>query len=361
MTAIWRMIKLEDIALKTELFGKTADNQKVELITLENTDVKLAVSTLGAALVSLEVLDNKGNFTDVAAGFDSVKAYETQKKYIGAVIGRYANRIAGGCFSLGGKQYTLEKNEPPNHLHGGTVGFHNKVWQAIEISDGVCFSLQSHHLEGGYPGNLNVKVSYILSGNTMTIKYVAESDQDSICNLTSHAYFNLNGHAGEDVTNHILKLYSAAFTPVINSECIPSGEIIPVKNTPMDFKDFTKVGSRINDKYEQLVFGNGYDHNWVVDGEIGTMRPAADIYSPSTGIRMKTATTMPGIQFYSGNRLGGAPAGKNNTVYRNRSAFCLESQYYPNSPNTSEFPQASIKKNEEWSHTTSFEFSIKSK
>lgn len=337
-------------------FGQTRGGRDAGLITLENETVRCLITTYGGALVSLEVPDAEGRRRDIVLGFDSIKAYEEQNKYIGALIGRYANRIGGSGFTLDGKRYRLDPNEPPNHLHGGSGGFDKRVWDAYEIPDGVQLTLSSPDLEGGYPGNLGVSVSYRLEGKKLILQYEAVSDRDTICNLTNHSYFNLNGHGAGTAMGHMLKLYSREFTPVSGSSCITTGELLPVEGMPMDFRSFRRLGERIDSDYEQLVFGGGYDHNWVVEGMPGVLRPAAEVYSPESGIFMRVDTTMPGIQLYTGNYLDGCPAGKGGAVYGKRDALCLETQFYPDSPNKPGFPQPTLRRGEVWRQETVFSF-----
>jgi aldose 1-epimerase len=316
------------------------------------------LTTYGAAIVALKVQDAKGEWRDVVLGFDSIDAYERQDKYIGATIGRYANRIGGSSFTINGEACRLEQNEPPNHLHGGNIGFDKRVWTPHPVQDGVRFTLSSRHLDGGYPGNMDAEVCFTLKDSELTIRYKAASDMDTVCNLTNHSYFNLDGHDGSTILDHIMKLSGQAFTPVAGHECIPDGSIVPVDGTPMDFRAFTRIGERIDNDYGQLLFGRGYDHNWVVDGEPGTLRPAAEVYSPKSGILLRVDTTLPGIQFYSGNYLDGCPVGKGNAVYSKRCAFCLETQFFPDAPNQPAFPQPLLKKGELWEHTTVLRFEV---
>jgi len=344
--------------MKRISFGQTADGQPVDLISFENQELKCAVTTYGGALVSLEVLDAKGEPRDVVLGFDDVPAYEAQDKFIGALIGRFANRIGGSRFTLSGEEYKLYPNEAPNHLHGGKQGFDKKIWRAEEIKDGLRLSLTSPHMDEGYPGNLEVSVSYVLEGSALAVKYNAVCDKDTVCSLTNHSYFNLDGHGSGRILDHVLMLKSEKFTPVSDSRCIPTGELAEVKNTPMDFRKPTRVGQRIDEDYQQLILGSGYDHNWEVTGESGTLRRAAEIYSPESGIVMSVDTTMPGIQFYTGNFLDNCPTGKGGAVYRRRDAFCLETQFYPDSPNNPDFPQPVLKKGETWAQETVFSFSV---
>lgn len=342
--------------MESRIFGETKNGRRVEIITLENESVQCALSSYGAAIVSICVHDSGGRQRDVVLGFDSVLAYEEQDKYIGATIGRYANRIGGSGFSLNGKTYRLNANEGKNHLHGGGDGFDKRVWKAEDYEDGVCMRLSSPHLDGGYPGGLETAAYFTLNGSALTITYESVSNADTICNLTNHTYFNLDGHGAGTAMGHMLKLHCNAYTPLSSEECIPVGSVETVFGTPMDFSTFTEIGERIDEDCEQLLFGGGYDHNWVVDGEWGRLRPAAEIFSRSSGVKLRVDTTLPGIQFYSGNHLDGCPVGKSGARYFKRSGICLETQFYPDSPNRPDFPQPMLRQGDVWRHTTVFRF-----
>ncbi|MDL2218432.1 galactose mutarotase [Christensenellaceae bacterium OttesenSCG-928-M15] len=339
-------------------FGYMPDGTAVEQYALDNGEIRCAVITYGGALTVLETPDAQGTPVDIALGFDTLEGYLKQDKYMGAIIGRYANRIAGGRFFLHTKEYPLAQNDGKNHLHGGETGFDKRVWQAEEMENGLLLTLFSPHREGGYPGNLHVWVQYLLRGKSLHIKYRAISDEDTIVNLTNHAYFNLGGHSGGGIHDQYLQLYAPYYTPVADAQCIPTGELVPVAHTPMDFMKSTRMGARINEAFEQLLYGAGYDHNWVVDGKAGALRPAAKVYCPSTGIVMEVKTTMPGIQFYTGNHLDGCPPGKGGAAYHKRSAFCLETQFFPNSPNQRGFPQPILRAGGVWEHTTVFSMDV---
>lgn len=345
--------------MERKFFGETPDGRRVDLIVLDSGPARCGVLTYGGTLQFLEVPDRAGQPTDVALGFDGLEGYLGQDKFIGALVGRYANRIGGSTFTLEGVRYRLRANEGENHIHGGGEGFDKKLWEAREIPQGVRLSLTSPHMEEGYPGRLEVSVSYLLHGTTLTIRFEAASDRDTVCNLTSHAYFNLKGQGRGKVTDHELKLFASNYTPVADSASIPTGELAPVEGTPMDFRAPRLIGERIDQDFPQLRFGSGYDHNWAVDGSTGILRPAAQAYSAESGIAMEVDTTLPGIQFYAGNFLEGCPAGKGGAVYGNREGFCLETQFYPDSPNRPGFPQPLLRAGEKYDHTTVFRFSVK--
>lgn len=336
-------------------FGTTRDGRAVEEIVLDNGILRCSLLTYGAALRGLTVQGREGP-VDVVLGFDTVEAYETQDKFMGAVVGRYANRIARGRFALDGRTYTLACNDGENHLHGGPAGFFSKVWRAEETGEhSVVFSCESADMEEGYPGHLRVSVAYRLEGSRLVLSYYAAADRATVCNLTNHAYFNLNGHDAGGAMDQTLTLYAAAYTPV-GPGSIPTGEIAPVEGTPMDFRTPHVIGERIDAPFRQLELCGGYDHNWVVDGEYGALRPAALLESGRTGIRMAVETTLPGVQFYAGNYMAGCPAGKGGAVYGRRDAVCLETQFFPDTPNHPGFPQCVLRPGEVWAHETAFRF-----
>lgn len=343
--------------MKKTLFGTMPDGQVVEEILLESETARCSLITYGAALRSMEVPDKNGILTDVVLGFDSLEAYRAQDMFMGAVIGRYANRIGGSSFTLGGKEYKLYPNENPNHLHGGKKGFDKRIWDYGEIDCGVRFRLTSPHMDEGYPGNMELQVDYILTGSDLSIHYSAKCDSDTVCNLTNHAYFNLEGHASGPVLGHTLKLFADKYTPVSGSASIPTGEIADVSGTPMDFTTPREIGADIDCGFEQIRFTAGYDHNWTVNGEQGVLRPAAMAYGPKTGVRLEAETTLPGIQFYSGNYMSGKVPGKGGIAYEKRGGFCLETQFFPDSPNRPNFPPCLLSAGEVWEHTTVFKFS----
>lgn len=337
-------------------FGMTRDGRAVDEIILDNGTLRCSLLTYGAVLRGLTVPGAAGP-ADVVLGFDSMEAYETQNKFMGAVVGRYANRIAGGWFTLEGREYTLACNDGENHLHGGPSGFFSKVWRAEPCGEyGVTFSCESGDMEEGYPGCLSVSVTYRLEGGALRLSYRAVTDRTTICNLTNHAYFNLNGHDAGGAMEQILTLRAGHYTPVVPGS-IPTGEITPVEGTPMDFRTPAVIGARIDQPFRQLELCSGYDHNWVVDGETGVLRPAAVLESAKSGIRMEVETTLPGIQFYAGNYMAGCPAGKGGARYGYRDAVCLETQFFPDTPNHPEFPQCVLRSGEVWEHETAFRFS----
>lgn len=351
-------------SVKKGAFGKTADGKAVEIYTLKNSKgAETRIITYGGTVVSLKVPDKNGKFGDVVLGYDSIADYEKNQSYIGALIGRYANRIGKGRFSLDGKEYTLAKNNGENHLHGGLKGFDKVVWTAISSVDKSGANLElgyaSKDGEEGYPGNLTVKVVYTLTeNNELKVVYSATTDKNTIVNLTQHAYFNLAGAGQGDILNHQLTLYAERFTPTDDGS-IPTGELRSVKGTPFDFLTPSTIGARINAADEQLKFGNGYDHNWVLNKNDNSLGLAAIVFEPSSGRVLEVYTTERGLQFYAGNYLDGAIRGKSGRNYPRRSGFCLEAQNFPDSPNKSNFPSPVLKPGETYSQTTIYKFSTK--
>ena len=345
-------------AVKKDPFGRTPAGEPVDIYTLSNAaGLEARVMTYGATVVSVKAPDKAGKKADVLLGFDSLDGYLKEHPYMGAVVGRYANRIAKGQFALNGKTYKLAVNNGPNALHGGLRGFDKRVWTAEAKAESVVLRYSSAAGEEGYPGKLDVTVTYTLTpANELRLDYRAAADQDTVANLTNHAYFNLSGEP--TILNHLVKLEADRFTP-IDAGLIPTGEIRSVAGTPFDFRRETAVGTRIDAKDEQITFGKGYDHNWVLNGSPGTLRKAAEVYSPRSGRLLTVSTTEPGVQFYTGNFLDGSLTGKNGRKYVQRSGLCLETQHYPNSPNQPTFPSTVIKKGVPMQSTTVWQFSTR--
>src|SRR5215469_15008458 len=286
-------------------FGKLPDGSEVEQYTLRNArGARAKLITYGATLTELWMPDKSGKNADVVLGFDNLASYAGDHPYFGAIVGRYANRIAKGKFTLDGKDYSVPINNPPNSLHGGPHGFNNVVWKGKEIPNGVELTYLSKDGEAGYPANLTTTVRYTLEHSALKIEYSATTDKDTIVNLTNHSYFNLAGQGHGDILNHQLTLHASRFTPV-DSTLIPTGELRSVASTPFDFQNSTRVGDRIDSDDEQIRFGKGYDHNWVLDSAGGKLTEAAEVYEPTTGRVLRVSTTQPGIQFYTGNFLDG--------------------------------------------------------
>lgn len=350
---------------KKSSFGKTASGEPVDLYLLTNKNgVEAAISTYGGAVVSLKVPDRRGTLEDVVLGYDTLEGYEKDKVYFGAIVGRYANRIAHAEFTLDGETYTLAKNNGENTLHGGIRGFNKKVWAAKAIpgkdSQALELSYLSKDGEEGFPGNLKVTVTYtLMDSNKLRIEYSATTDKKTVVNLTNHSYFNLAGAGSGDILGHILQIEADKFTPV-NSGLIPTGELRDVTNTAFDFRKPTAIGARIDSNDEQIKLGGGYDHNFVLrswekpSGET----PAARVVEPQSGRVLEVWTTLPGMQLYTGNFLDGTVKGKGGIGYTRRSAFCLETQYYPDSPNQPKFPSPVLPRGERYHAMTLYKFSV---
>jgi aldose 1-epimerase len=341
-------------------YGKTRTGAPVDLYTLTNSNgMEVSITNYGARIVTLKVPDRAGKMADVVLGFDTLQGFLGDNPYFGAVVGRYGNRIAKGRFKLNGKEYKLATNNGPNALHGGLVGFDKVVWQAQPVGNsGVRLTYLAKDGEEGYPGNLTTTVEYSLTdANELRLNYSATTDKDTILNVTNHAYFNLAGEGSGDILGHRLQLFADRFTPV-DATLIPTGELKPVAGTPFDFRQPHLIGERINASGdEQIKFGGGYDHNWVLNGNMGTLRPAARVVEPKSGRVMEVSTTEPGIQFYTGNFLDGTIKGKGGKPYNKRYAFCLETQHYPDSPNKPNFPSVVLKPGQKFASTTVFKFS----
>ncbi|WP_270089407.1 aldose epimerase family protein [Sphingobacterium sp. SYP-B4668] len=339
-------------------FESTLSNKNTHLVVLKNDrGMQVALSDYGARIVSILVPDRKGNLIDVALGFDSIqKYYEADEQYHGVTAGRFANRIANGRFELNGKTYTLAQNNGINSLHGGPEGFHRKVWdRRISYEAHAEFYYISKDGEEGFPGNLSVVVSYTLtSENKIIIKYRAQTDEDTVINLTNHTYFNLNGEGNGDILNHHLKINSTEYIAVDEHQ-IPSA-ILPIAGTAFDFSEFKTIAQDIRNEDHQLVAAKGYDHCFAVNTPIS--QPCASIFSPNSGVRMDVFTTEPGVQLYTANWMTGNDIGKSGHRYLAYTGFCLETQHFPDSPHQPEFPTTVLKKEEVFTSETHFSFSI---
>jgi aldose 1-epimerase len=340
-------------------FKQTVQGKQVELYVLKGkNNFQVAITNYGGRIVSILVDSKSGTPVDVVLGYDNLKSYQKPKEpYFGALIGRYGNRIARGKFSINGKTYQLDINDGINTLHGGFNGFYSKVWDAKQLSSQKLeLSYFSKDGEGGYPGNLSVKVTYSISDdNALQINYEATTDKATIINLTNHAYFNLSGAGSSTITDHLLQIDAAAFTP-IDTTLIPTGKLQPVKGTPFDFTAAKSIGADISRQNDQLKNGKGYDHNFVLNKK-DPNKPVATVYSPKSGITMEVYTAEPGLQFYSGNFLTGKDHdGKGNAAYGYRSAFCLETQHFPDSPNEASFPGTILKPGATYHTSTTYKF-----
>lgn len=350
-------------AITSTSFGKTADGQSVEIYTLRNRHgMEARITNYGGIVVSLTAPDRDLKFADVVLGYNSLDDYMNPPfPYFGAIIGRYGNRIAKGRFTLNGVEYKLAVNNGENHLHGGIRGFDKAVWAAQQIRSAAGPALALTYLskdgEEGYPGNLRVRVVYTLThNNELKIDYTASTDKDTVTNLTHHSYFNLAGEGNGDILDHRVVLKASRFVPT-DAGSIPTGELKNVAGTPFDFLSAHTIGQRINQDDQQLKFGNGYDHTWVINGRGDVLRQAASVYEPTTGRVMEVWTTEPGVQFYTGNFLDGSRPGKSGKPYPRRSGFCLETQHYPDSPNRPNFPTTTLRKGASYRSTTIYRFS----
>ncbi|MCC7010285.1 MAG: galactose mutarotase [Acidobacteria bacterium] len=346
-------------------FGQTPGGQAIQLFTFTNRHgVELRVMNYGAIIVSVKTPDRTGQLADVVLGHDTAAEYFTSRSFLGAVAGRYANRIAGGRFTLDGQTYTLAKNDGPNHLHGGIKGWDKVVWDADPFNDargvGLRLSYTSADGEEGYPGRVAASVIYTLTDeNALRVEYGATTDEPTVINLTQHSYFNLAGALkAAPILDHELTIDADRFTPV-DAGLIPTGELRPVAGTPFDFRTPTRIGARIADNDEQLRLGRGYDHNFVLNRTGPGLSLAARVYEPTTGRTLEVLTTEPGLQFYSGNFLDGTVTGKGGVTYAQRTGFCLETQHFPNSPNAPAFPSAVLRPGDTYTSTTVFRFGVR--
>jgi aldose 1-epimerase len=342
-------------------FGKMPDGTPVDIYTLSDGAFEARIATYGGVVVSLKAPDRNGKTADVVLGFDDLDGYVANfntpaNAFFGAIIGRYANRIAHGSFTLDGKKYSLPQNDGQNTLHSGTHGFNNVVWKAKPVANGVELTYLSKDGESGFPGNLSATVRYTLVKGDLRIEYSATTDKDTVVNLTNHSYFNLAGQG--DILKNEVTLHASRFTPV-DAALIPTGELKPVEGTPFDFRKATAVGARIGADDAQLHLGHGYDHNWVLDSGGGKLVEAAEVYEPSSGRVLKVLTDQPGIQFYTGNFLNGTIKGKGGKPDELRSALCLETQHFPDSPNHPDFPTTELKPGERYHTVTVYSLSTR--
>ena len=340
-------------------FGTTPAGEPVSLITLTNNVISCQIITYGAAIRSLFVPDRSGTPIDVVLGYDTLDEYMTHDVYLGATIGRFANRIAEGHFKLNGKNYSLSRNNGDNHLHGGKIGFSHRVWEIEQLqAHSVTLTLTSPDGEEGYPGNLEAKATYAVRGSSLFIRYQAVSDADTPCSLTNHSYFNLAGHNSGDVLRQEIALFADCYTPS-NGASIPFGTIEPVEKTPMDLRSMTPIGRHVNKPFVQLEQARGYDHNYVLNGKSEILRPCALASCKESGISMDVSTTLPGLHFYTANFIENGHPGKGGCSYGPRHAFCLETQQFPDAPNQPAFPSAILKAGSEFDHWTVFSFSAR--
>ena len=336
--------------IKQQIYGTTQGGQTVHQYTLSAGSCTVNILDWGGRITHIYTPDKSGRPVDVVLGYDSLAGYEADTVFLGAVVGRVANRIEKGCFTLNGKDYQLAINNGPNHNHGV---WHQQLWQAETEGDSLVLRYHSLAGEDGFPGNVDVQVRYTLTeAEGLRIEYTAVSDADTPINLTNHSYFTLNGTG--DVLDQQVKIFAKHFTRADENSC-PFGTIDPVEGTPMDFREAKPIGRDIGAEYDQLIWGKGYDHNWCIDGQAGTLRPAAWAHSASTGITLECSTTQPGMQFYTGNWLPGTP-GKNGVLLEERTGFCFETQNYPCAVNRENFPCGILRAGETYHQITVFRF-----
>jgi aldose 1-epimerase len=352
------------VKIKKESFGKTRDATQADIYTLTNASgAEVKITNYGGTVVSLKMPDKAGKFDDIVLGFESISGYTNEaylkaNPYLGAIIGRYSNRIGKAKFKIGVTEYKLTANNGENSLHGGKQGFDKVFWQANpnEKSSSIEFSYLSKDNVEGFPGNLTAKVVYTLTDNNeLKIDYTVTTDKETVVNLTHHSYFNLAGNG--DILSHQLQIFADKFTP-IDDKSIPKGDNRSVAGTPFDFREPKEIGKDINAKDEQLINGKGYDHNFVLTGETGKMRLAATVTENKSGRKLEVFTNEPGIQLYSGNYLNGSLTGKYGKIYAQRTGFCLEPQHFPDSPNRPDFPKTLLKPNETYTTSTVYKFSV---
>ncbi len=345
--------------LVSKFQGKVGEKETSLYVMKNASNMEVCVTNFGGRIVSMMVPDKDGNMKDVVLGFPSIDDYLNNDSNFGAIIGRYGNRIAKGKFTLDGTEYTLPQNNGENSLHGGPNGFHNQYFDIKQIDNQTLeCTYTSPDGEAGYPGELKVKVIYHLTDdNALDIAYEAETDKPTVVNLTNHSYFNLSGDPKNTILDHVLFINADRYTPV-KEDLIPTGKVDPVKNTPLDFTTATAIGDRIDDKFQQMEYGMGYDHNWVFAASNTPETAACKLVCPATGIFMEVYTTEPAVQFYSGNFLDGTQTGKNGIAYQKRTALCLETQHYPDSPNEAKFPTTVLRPGEKYTSKCIYKFGV---
>lgn len=346
--------------LKTS-FGKTSTGEEIFQYTVENENgLKACFINYGAIMTKLFVPDKEGELADVVHGYDTLEGYLNNPGFFGATIGRNGNRIANAQFQINGITYQLDQNEGKNNLHGGFDGYNKRVWEAQENQqeNEVVFTLNSSDGDQGFPGNFKVSVTYkVTSDNGVHITYKGVSDKDTVANMTNHSYFNLAGHTNDSILDHVLWIKGSKFVPVVDSTAIPTGEVVSVKDTPMDFTEPKAIGIEIESDFEQLRFTGGYDHNYAIDKESEGLEKIAEVKDPKSGRTMEVYTDLPGVQLYVGNFINGdGDTCKDGVVYKKRSGLCLETQYFPDSINQENFESPILKAGEEYNTTTIYKF-----
>jgi aldose 1-epimerase len=342
----------------SEPFGKLPDGTAVDIYTLKSATLEVRILTYGGIIQSLKAPDRRGETADVVLGFDSFQPYIANPAYFGAIVGRYANRIAQAKFSLDGKPYSLYKNDADNTLHGGKVGFSKVVWNVKRIDNGIELTHTSPDGDEGYPGTLTATVRYTLTGDSLRIEASATTDKPTVVNLSYHSYFNLSGNGRGDILHDQVQINASRYTPV-DATLIPTGELAQVAGTPFDFRKPAEVGARIAAVDEQLTRGHGYDHNWVLDHPAGELATAAEVFDPASGRVLDVLTDQPGVQFYTGNFLDGSLTGKEGRVYQKRFGLCLETQHFPDSPNHPSFPSTELRPGQSFHTVTIYKFSTR--
>lgn len=338
-------------------YGTAPSGEAVSLITLGNATISCQIITYGATLRTLFVPDRNARPVDVVLGYDTLQDYVEQNEYFGATVGRFSNRIAQSRFALNGQEYTLTCNDGPNQLHGGKMGFSDRVWTLEEVGpECAVLSLFSEDGEEGFHGNLKVRVTYRLQGGTLSIRYQAVCDADTVCSLTNHSYFNLAGHHAGRVMDQTVVLNVQNYAPS-DEAFILLGTLEPVEGTPLDLRVPTRIGTHMD--HPQLKAAGGYDHSFTVNGPTGSLRPAGQVTCEETGITLQVSTTLPAVHFYTANTIADGSPGKNGCAYGPYHAFCMETQYFPDAPNQPAFPSAVLKAGEEYDHETSFTFGVK--
>jgi aldose 1-epimerase len=350
----------ETVVTQQSWLTKSGDQAEpnLSIYRIESSKIKVKLTNYGARLVDIEVPDRRGIYGDVLLGYEVPELYLADKRtHLGATVGRYANRIADGTFYLNGKKFYTDQNRGRITLHGGSHGFDKLVWLSSIIESGVQFSLLSPDGDMGFPGNLQVGVRFTVDDDALRVDYSAETDQDTVVNLSNHAYFNLGGSTCESIEDHLLELAADEYTP-INSIMIPTGEILPVNKTPFDFRKLTRIGEHINSSDPQIEIAKGYDHNFVLKNKRGSLERAAFVFDPISGRTMTVYSTEPGIQFYSGNMLDGTFIGRHGMPYSRRCAMCLETQHFPDSPNQPHFPTTKLTRGGNFRSTTVYRFAF---
>ena len=349
---------LPDIAVKSSDFETITGGKEVKLFNLTNENGMIVqITNYGACIVSILLPSIDGNYTDVALGYKNIEGYLNDRMSSGCIVGRYANRISKGSFEIDGVRYQLEINNNENTLHSGSSNYGKFVWDAYQSGDSVFMNYLSPHMDGGFPGELKVSLIYALTDdNKLEMIYTAETTAKTVVNLTNHAYFNLAGEGSGEITGHLIMINGDHITPV-NQQLIPSGKFLPVENTPFDLREEVKIGKMIDHDNEQISFGNGYDHNWVLNKENpGDLSFAASYSDPESGNTLRIYTTEPGIQLYTGNFMNGTLTGKSGTAYHFRNGLALEAQHFPDSPNQPAFPSTLLKPGEKYYQKTVLEF-----